>query len=398
MTDTLTRPARSTAPRPTGAGRSPLQAGLTGAVWAVCAGLVATALPVLLVWAADGRSGSGAGAAMRAVGQLWLVAHGADLAIPGGRLGLTPLGLVALPLLLLVRAGGHTARECRVTSLRRALQVAGALAAPYAVLAAIVAAAAGTSQVQPVAWQALLGAGAVGFLGALAGGVRAAGLRPAVLPAVPERVARLVRPTAAALGVLAAGGALLTGGSLLAHTGRAADLAAATSPGIVGGLALLVLGLLLVPNAAVWGASWLAGPGFAVGVGTAVGPFGSHLGAVPALPLLAGLPGAVPPWVGVLAALVPVSGGVLAGVLVHRQLGSPSRLGAAREALRVGLAAGAVAALAAWLSGGPAGGARLTAIGPSPWRLGLAVALEVGLGAAVAAVGACWLAARRVSP
>lgn len=398
MTDTLNRPARSTAARASGPGRSPVQAGVTGAVWAVCAGLVATALPVLLVWAADGRSGSGAGAALRTVGQVWLLAHGATLAIPGGQLGIGPLGLLALPLLLLVRAGGHTARECRVTSLRQALQVATGLAAPYAVLGAIVAAASRTAAVQPVPWQALLYAGAVGLVGALVGALRAARLWPAVLPALPDRLARLVRPTGAALCVLAAGGALAAGGSLLLNTGRAADLAAASSPGVIGGLALLVLGLLLVPNAAVWGASWLAGPGFAVGVGTSVGPFGTQLGAVPALPLLAALPGPVPAWVGVLTVLVPVAGGALAGVLVQRGIAATSRLTAAWEAALVGPAAGLLAALAAWASGGPAGGGRLADVGPSPWQLGLAVCLEVGAGAAGAAALTCWATARRISP
>jgi hypothetical protein len=34
-----------------------------------------------------------------------------------------------------------------------------------------------------------------------------------------------------------------------------------------------------------------------------------------------------------------------------------------------------------WLSGGPAGPGRLAEIGPSAWQLGLATAVEVGLGA-----------------
>ena len=394
MTDTLSRPARTTAsrpPSPTGAPRRPLEAGVTGAVWAVCAGLVAVALPVLLVWAADARSGSGAAAALRAVGQVWLVAHGVGLTVPGGHLGLAPLGLLALPGALLLRAGAHGARECRVNRLTDAALLALAIAVPYAVLSAVVAAASATASVRPVAWQGLLCGSVVGGLGGFAGAVRGAGLGAAMLPALPARAARLVIGTAGALAVLLGAGAVLTGGALIAHLGRAGDLAAATAPGRVGGVALVLLGLVMVPNAAVWGASWLAGPGFHVGVGTAVGPYGTTLGPVPSFPLLAALPGPVPVWVGLLGAVVVVAAGALAGCLVVRRLDSPSWSVACREAAFVGPCAGAVAALAGWLSGGPVGGARLTDVGPSPWQLGLAVALEVAVGAAAAAAVSCRL-------
>ena len=383
MTDMLTRPSRTTTtPAPA---RQPLEAGLTAAAWSVGAGLIAIALPVLLVWAADARTGAGAGEAMRAAGQVWLVAHGVDLRVPAGSLGIVPLGLVLLPLALLVRAGGHIARECRVVRLRDALVLAGAVAGPYAVLAAVVAALARTTAVQPVSWQALLGGLLIGFAGSLAGAMRAADLWPTVPPLLRQRGVRLLTGTTAALGVLLGAGALVTAGSLLLHLGRARDLAAASAPGLVGGVALLLLGLLLVPNAAIFGAAWLAGPGFAVGVGTTVGPFGTDLGPVPALPLLAALPGPVPVAVGVLALAVPIGGGVLAGLLVVRRLADAPWTAACREAALVGPVAGAVAAVACSLAGGPAGGARLTAVGPSPWQVGLAVAAEVAVGAAVAA-------------
>ncbi|MDT7573413.1 MAG: hypothetical protein QOE05_3587 [Actinomycetota bacterium] len=385
MTDTLQRPTRST-PRQPGPARRPLEAGLLGALWAVCAGLVAIAVPVLLVWAADARSGSGAADALRAVGQIWVVSHGAGLEVPGGMLGLTPLGLLALPLTLLLRAAGHGARECRVTTLRQAALLAASIGLPYGVLAAVVSAVAVTDAVRPVAWQALLAGCAVGAAGGFAGAVRAARLWPAVLPALPDRAARLVRATAIAVAVLVGGGALVTAAALARHLDRAGDLAAATAPGKVGGVALLLLGLALVPNAAVWGMSWLAGPGFHVGVGTAVGPYGTVLGPVPSLPLLAALPGPVPAWVGVVALGLPLLAGALAGIAVVRRLKGASWLVAAREAAFVGPCAGVVVGVLGWLSGGPAGGARLTDVGPTPWLLGLTVAGEVALGAVAGAL------------
>jgi hypothetical protein len=386
MTETLHRPSR----RPSSSrgpaappARRPIQAGATGALWAVCAGLVATALPVLLAWAADGRSGSGAASALRTAGQVWLFAHGAALEVPDGLLGLSPLGLLVLPLVLLLRAGGHSARECRVNRLSEVPVLALALAAPYAVLAAIVASLSATGAVKAVPWQALLSGFVVAGVGAALGILRATGLWRALMPALPDRAARLTVATTGALAVLLAGGALAAGGAFAAHLGRAGDLQSAAAPGLVGGVALLLLGLLFIPNAAVWGAAWLAGPGFHVGVDTAVGPFGTTLGPVPALPLLAGLPGPISPWLGVLALAVPLAAGAFAGLLVTRRLAEASWRRAAAEAALAGPCAGLVAGLAGWLSGGPAGGARLTDVGPSPWQLGLAVAVEVAVGAAV---------------
>lgn len=383
MTTTLDRPAvrRTTAAT---AVPSPLWPGLVAAAWAAGAGLVALGVPVLLTWATDSRSGSGAAAATRAVGQLWLLAHGASLSVPEGTVGLTPLGLVLLPLALLHRAGRHGARSLHVRGLRQAARLVVAIGFPYALVAAVVSAVSASDAVRPAPVQAVLAGLAVGLLGSASGALREARLLGEVRR-LPARLTRVLAGAGAAVAALLGAGAALGVASLLHHAGRATSLASATDPGLLGGVALLVLSLVLVPNAAVWGAAWLAGPGFAVGAGTAVGPFATTLGPVPALPLLAALPsGEAPSWVAWLVLLVPLSAGVLGGVLLARRLGGgPGQ--AALEGLLVGLAAGlAVAALCA-LSAGPLGGQRMAQLGPSWWAVGLAVAAEVGLGAAAAA-------------
>lgn len=381
MTATLDRPAP---PRPPASVRrpapSPLGPGIFAAVWAVGAGLVCFGFPVLLVWATDSRSGSGALSAIRAIGQLWLLAHGASFDVPAGVLGLTPLGLVLLPLALLRRAGRHGARSSGVSTLPDAARLVVSVAFPYAVLTAVVAAVSATEDVRPAPVQALVGGLVVGVVGSAMGVLREARLTPPL----PARAARTLAGATAAVAVLVAAGSLLAGFSLAQHFSRASSLAGATDPGVAGGLALLGLGIACVPNGAVWGAAWLAGPGFAVGAGTAVGPFGTVLGPVPALPLLAGLPSGPPPGLAVLALLVPIAAGVLAGLLVARRLSCSSARAAADAAL-VGPAAGLLMAALSYLSGGPLGEGRLADVGPSPWRVGLAVALEVGLAAAATA-------------
>lgn len=382
-TRSVARPvARRAAAAP--AVRSPLWPGLAAAAWAAGAGLVSLGVPVLLAWATDSRSGASATEATRAVGQLWLLAHGASLTLADGTVGLTPLGLVLLPLALLHRAGRHGARTLDVRGLRQAARLVVAVAFPYALLAAVVAALSTSDAIRPAPVQAVLGGLAVGVLGAASGVLREARLY-GESRRLPARLRHVTAGTGVAVLVLLGAGALLGAASLLQHAGRATSLASATDPGLVGGLALLTTSLVLVPNAAVWGAAYLAGPGFAVGVGTAVGPFGTTLGSVPALPLLAALPtGPAPAWVSWLVLLVPLAAGALGGVVLGRRLDTgPGR--AAVDGLLAGVLAGAALAACAALSAGPLGSARMAVLGPSWWEVGLAVATEVGLAAAAAA-------------
>lgn len=421
MTNVLPRPVPPPPPPPPPRLRPPLRppsqlrAGLPAAAWALAAGLLTIAVPVLLAWAADPRSDSGAPAALRTVGQLLLLAHGAALEVPGGRIDLVPLGLLAVPLLLLARAGRQAAaglaapgtesptspgsptssgvrsstvpaRAAGVAGLRLAVSVA----LPYALVVLVVAAASAGADVHIPAGRAVLGAVAVGLLGSAVGVLHGAGLGALAWATVPPRLRRVLLAAAAALASLLGAAALLVGISLAVHLVSAAAIAEAMGPGVVGGLVLLVLGLVLVPNAVVWGACWLAGPGFAVGVDTAVGPFGTTLGPVPAVPMAAALPaGPVPVWVGLLALLAPLLAGAVAGLLLHRRAGSVP------DALLSGPVAGLLLGVLAGLSSGALGGARLSQIGPSPWRVGAAVALEVAVGAVVALLLSRRLSRRR---
>jgi len=117
---------------------------------------------------------------------------------------------------------------------------------------------------------------------------------------------------------------------------------------------------------------------------------------VPALPLLAALPGSAGPgWWGLAALLLPVSAGLLAGRLVHRDHPDVSAWRVSAEAALVGPAVGLVWAVLAWLSGGSAGGERLADLGPAPWAVGLVLATSVTLAAAASAVLHRHLVSRR---
>lgn len=392
MTETLNRPPRPSLP-PRSASAGPARGrpgpGAAAALWAATAGLLCVVLPALLVWATDSRSGSGALEAVRSAGRLWLLAHGASLEVPGGRVELTPIGLMLLPLALVARFTAAAAREASPQSVGTAASLALWTAGPYAVLVSVVAAACTGPHVHVSPVQSLLAGSVVGVVGAGLGVLWPGRLWRDARPALPGSARRVGQAAGAATALLVGAGALLVGGSLAVHLGRALDLAGAGDPGAAGGFALLLTGLALVPNAALWGVAWLSGPGFAVGVGTGVGPFGHDLGPVPSVPLLAALPETgLPGWLGVLVLLVPLLAGAVAGrlVLPGASAGQRSMRRTALEAALVGPLCGAMLGVLAWMSGGAVGGDRLVQVGPSPWRVAFAVAAAVGAGAVAAAL------------
>ena len=87
----------------------------------------------------------------------------------------------------------------------------------------------------------------------------------------PPFVRVVARAGAAAAVVYVAMGALLAVASLVLHHSAAERLSHSVGGGL-GGVPVLLLGVLAAPNVAIAGAAYLAGPGFALGVGHARRP------------------------------------------------------------------------------------------------------------------------------
>jgi hypothetical protein len=368
------------------------------AVAAAVSGLAVLSAIVLVAWVADAGPGSSGADAVRAAADAWLLAHGGGLTVAAGHVRAIPLGLTLLAAIVLHRAGASLARAVDVAGLRDAVRATAALAVPYGLLAAAVAklAATGTATASAVA----AGTGAL-LLAAVFGGrgvLRAADLFPALRRRVPSGLPAVVRSALSGLGALFGAGLLVLLVALFWHAARFASLTGSLRPGIVGGVVLVLGLLLLLPNGALWAVAYAAGPGFTVGAGTGVSPFGATLGPVPALPLLAALPGDGTPAPAVRAVLLlPVLAGVLAGWELSRRLPPgiassrlPAMLGgrAARSGaygLVVGGVVALVGALLAALAGGALGPGYLAAVGPSAWQVALALAIEVGIPAGLTA-------------
>ena len=379
---------RRTPARPVRRGPSPGAVAvsvLRASLRSVALGLVAVEALVVLAWALDGRSGAGSGEALRAGALVWLVSHGARVAVAGGSYGLMPLTLTLLLLWLPLRAGAGVVRELQPRPLGVAASLGAAVGVPYAVAAALLTAAARTAEARPAPVRALLVAGSLTAVAGAVGGVRARGWDPRE---VPERARLVGTAAAAALGTLAAGGAAAMATALVWHFGRATSLVEALKPGIPGAVVLLLLCAAYAANAVVWCVAFGAGTGFAIGTGTAVAPTGISLGPMPAFPLLAALPGAGPvPRPALLTLLVPVAAGAVAGAFVTRLDPALSSARAAGWAALTGPVAGLAVAVACVLASGPAGPGRLSQAGPGAALTGLAVAEWVALvGAATAAL------------
>ncbi|MDR8408671.1 DUF6350 family protein [Nonomuraea sp. 3-1Str] len=391
--------------------RRPLPvSGMLAAAATLGVGLAALTTLTLVGWIAapSGALGSGLPGVFRTAAQIWLAAHHAGFAMPGGRVGLLPLGLVVLPAILLYRAARWMARDAdlrlrlparlpknspreKANARRRAqlvlvAQAGVSLAAPYALLAGLIALVARNDVTQPFIGEALLSHFTLAFLAGSVATARTIGPWRAMLRLLPERVRALTVGTAVATAVLLVAGFALVLVAVVLNFGQVRELTNVLSPGFVGGLLLLLVQLLYLLNVVIWALSYIAGPGFAIGTGTLVAPTGVQLGTVPSLPLLGALPdsGTVPAWMMAVVAL-PFAAGALAGVVVARISPSPSYEAAPLWGFLTGVTTGLVSALLATLSGGPIGGGRLAAVGPSPWEVALSVALEVGVAAGISA-------------
>jgi hypothetical protein len=385
-----TRTARAAPARPATARIEPLTSvrvsGVAGATWAMLVGLTSVVAVTVVVWAAGSHAGVGFVGAVRFGAQLWLLAHHAPLRTAGGSLAIPPLFLTIGLGLLLARASAVVARGAHCAEAGDVRAVIVSVAGPYAVLAAVLAGVARSASLRPSISSSLFTTLFVGGVAATAGAVRGSGLARSMWGDLP-RVARVSLDAAGRAGVVLIGlSALVMAVSLIAHGHEFASVAW-DYQGATGALSMVIFSLLLIPNAVVFSLSYLTGAGFAIGTGTSVGLGGSHLGAVPALPLLAAVPsGGAPVGVVIVCVVSVVAAGAVAGRRIATLSGpgvrGRDRLGRADQA-RAGLLTAAVmglaAAVMAVMAGGAGGPGRLRAVGPSPWQLGLIVTGEVAV-------------------
>ncbi|MFF1572751.1 DUF6350 family protein [Leifsonia sp. NPDC058292] len=386
----------------------------------VAIGLAICLVPLTVLWATQYHLAADWFTFWRSGVDVWLVGHGVNLTVVldaklGAALGL-PNALA--PFQVTIAALGFAALTAGLgvrTGLRAAetpFRATGAVSAvaTFAALATIVTLTAGTAAVQPSVWQGILLPPFVYGLGVLSGlgfaslrrpaaSDRAEASTPTRLPqpvrrwteAVPSAVraasGAALRAGTAAAALVIAGAALVLALLVFGNFGSIIGLYEQLQSGALGGAALTIGQLALLPNLVIWLASWLIGPGFAIGTGSSVGPFGTDLGPIPGLPLFGVIPSGGFSF-GIVGIIVPLIAGFLAAVVLRSRIAEARALHGTRwlflTALGVGIVAGIELGLLAWWSSGSMGPGRLHDVGPNPWLVGSIAAAEV---AVVAVIG-----------
>jgi Family of unknown function (DUF6350) len=444
---------------------------------AAAVGIAATLAPLTLLWVLALGGSADWAALWPASGTIWqfgnlvplqvtlpgdyLAVAGIDPAAASFVLSLAPLAFAGFTAIFAARSGVRASQaDAWVSGV-----ITGSLV--FAALAALIALTSANPLAEVERWQAILLPALVFALPLLGGAIvtewREAG--SGVIARVRDRIEAaphgwgevpglVVRGTAVVLAGLIGLGALTFAVSLVLRGGEVIALFEAANVDLLGATVVTLGQLAYLPTLAIWGMAFVAGPGFAVGVDTAVSPAGTQLGVIPGIPVLGALPESTTPWL-LLLALLPVALGAFAGWVARSRLvassanvdaesqHSPIEGGAAPEAARssaltalltgvdvtresvaaspdavaadavavavdehadpigaraviaVGIAAfSAVGAAAlALLASGSAGPGRLAEVGPQPGPVALAVGVEVLLGAAI-----LLLSPRRVKP
>ena len=329
--------------------------------------LLPTSFIALLAWATAGSATGNTGDPLRAALWIWIGAHSIpfDLSLPpsglAGHLSYLPLGALIFPVLA-IRSG--VART--IERLDNDSSLVGAARAAFAVGYTLFALGAAlfskTDSIRPVWYFAIIYVLPFTLLCAATVGRRVA-LGQGFLYG-SRIIALLLGISSIVFGIL-----------LLLNISMVKNLTTVLQPGIFGGFLLLLLNILYIPNAVVSTLAYFSGVGFAVGSGTLVSPTSFRLNKIPAMPLLGALPENKS-----LIALIGVLVIVAAGALLVTWTISLNQ--------RVLVQSYIVAVLLAAFVGYSGSGALITdamsAVGVSTWKFTLAIAVQLGLGAALA--------------
>ena len=404
-----------------------LQGALETAQAAIISALVVIA-PIIAVWATAGFQNAEFDVLARLAGQAWLLIHGVPLVLAdvgsgaagsagSGMLTLVPLGLTLIPFLLAWRAGRRLARASYTDQLWQALLGSWMV---YAAFGAATGFVCRTADVVINLWYAMLVPLIPYALGMVVGARREAGSwsRLIGVDAVAwisrtsqhSRWAGSYLASAAKAGFVALASALalacvLLAADLFIHWNLVVAVYEGLDAGALGGAALTIAQLGYLPNLAVFALAWTSGAGFAMGVGSQVGPLGTATGPLPSIPVFAAIPAGSLDY-GFVALVVPVLAGLLAGwwflregenhfdewlsIKIHARWFTATVSTLALGVL-VGVVAGLLSAALAWLARGSAGLGRLTDIGPDPLWTAAWVAAEVGIGVVVGYAAGPWL-------
>ena len=319
----------------------------------------------LVAWATAGSASGSTTDPIRGAVWIWLGAHHIpfQLALPptgiAGYLTYLPIGGVILPIFA-IRSAFNRAIDRLQGDFHDINGVRIIFSALYAAVVTLLSFLSKSTAVSPQWYLAPVIAFLLALIATLTAGTRVALSRPV-------RIASRIWAICMGVSLIAVTVLIFT------NFAQVKDITISLEPGIFGGLLLLFLNVLYLPNAAIALASYFAGAGLAVGAGTLVSPLWYHLGQIPALPLLGILPTSKQPF-----ALIAILAFIGLGVLLARW----SLVYGIQALIQSYIFTVVGAVLLGYLASGSLITAEMGAMGVSIWKFALSIAVEVGIGAA----------------
>lgn len=350
-------------------------------IWAVVVGAAVVAAPIFAAWLASSPWEQGIAGPLRMSVLGWVVVHDVPVRVDGVTYSLLPWGMAVVPFALLWSGGRWAGRISGIVSPRASMTLVAGTAGLYAGAIGVAAWVVSASDLRLSAPRAFLTAGLIAA-GAVALGVyrgTAAGAR--LRQEFPEPVRVILGAAAVGVTSLLALGCALVGVSLVRHFTAATEVSASLGAGAVGGFAVLALSLGYLPVMATWAVAYAVGAGVSLGPAVLAAPFNAlpSTAVLPPLPLLAALPTRSLEW-----PMAPMAIGIVAGLLVGWYVGRAApRSASQRMTLAVGASVlvGVGLAVCSALARGSLGDERLTALGPNPPSVAVAVIGLVLVGA-----------------
>jgi hypothetical protein len=321
----------------------------------------------LIAWATAGSATGNTSDPIRAAIWLWVGAHHIpfSLSMAGGApgyLSYLPIGAVIIPFLVL-RSGFSRALIKLHMDYHSIDSVRIIFASIYTLFLTLFSFLGATTGVSPKWYLAPI----FGFVIAYTAAFSASGTRiskPLIL--ATQTIALALGASFIYLGVL-----------LLINLKTITNLTTVLQPGIFGGLLLFLLSALYLPNAAVALLSYFLGTGFAVGSETNISPFTRMIDQIPAFPIL----GVIPESTSKLA-LIAVALFIGLGALhALRSLSAGNKV-----LLQSSLLTILLIATLSYLASGALITPAMGSVGVSIWKMTLAFAIELGIGAALVAI------------
>ena len=329
--------------------------------------LLPTSFIALLAWATAGSATGNTGDPLRAALWIWLGAHQVpfDLLLPpanlAGHLSYLPMGAIVFPILAiragLIRTLDRLDYDTSLMPLAR-----GLFALQYSAAVMLLSYFSSTTTIKPLWYMAPV------FT------------LPLVLVTAATVGRRLTFGQAALYGsrviaLLLGISSIILGVSIFTHLHMVKTLTTVLEPGILGGLLLLLLNILYIPNAVVATLGYFSGAGFAVGTGTIVAPWSFNLNSIPAFPLLGALPTGES-----LVSLVGIAAVIFTGAL----LASWTVALSTRILVQSLLVAAVISTAIAFAGSGALITQSMSTVGVSIWKFPLSIAAELLLGAVLA--------------